>query len=351
MSNTQSPKEKRSIDSPRPPRASAGVTPALRVEHTRFHSVPNVALSTVVPSTQIVRASSVYPTPAQTIRKAAKKPNAPVSGTKPALPAPDVNAAALHPMHKQSSSDPTRMKMMRKSPRWDSGDGETVGQGGEGEDNEPELAVDVMAHIKIQAELDKYLAKVQLYGQGENILANLIELLAAFDVGFKAGKQTAVNQQRTKLKYCTTNVPAMKLMNRELKHEPEPAPAARQNKKELKRAIKTEEREAVEAAKMADVATVVEGAKDAVSKPKKEGGRKGKKGKNALMLEARAPVNPPLPVAVPSQVIRKLLTKIATHVSVTTILTIFVRLAILAIQIIPTIHVPSICLVEIGSPA
>ncbi|KAG8699641.1 hypothetical protein FRC09_006490 [Ceratobasidium sp. 395] len=115
----------------------------------------------------VVRASLVYPTPAQTVRKAAKKPNAPVSSTKPALPALDINAAAPHPNAQaivigsnEDEDDEEESKSEEEKAAGNASNDETR-IGGEGEDNEPELAVDVMAHIKIQAELDEYLAKVQ----------------------------------------------------------------------------------------------------------------------------------------------------------------------------------------------
>ncbi|KAG8716825.1 hypothetical protein FRC09_015156 [Ceratobasidium sp. 395] len=97
MSDPLPPKKKQRIAPPCPPRASAGVIAASRVDHSRSHSVPNVASGVVVPSTQVVRASSAYPTPAQTVRKATNEPKATDLGAKPALPAPNFEAAAEVP--------------------------------------------------------------------------------------------------------------------------------------------------------------------------------------------------------------------------------------------------------------
>ncbi|KAG8771815.1 hypothetical protein FRC12_003379 [Ceratobasidium sp. 428] len=102
MPDPQAPKKKQKITPPCPSRASAGVIVALRVDHMRSQSVPDVTLGVVVPSSQgkfqCMYFSSEYltfqshsgasaiPTPAQTVRKATYESNAIDSGMKPALP-------------------------------------------------------------------------------------------------------------------------------------------------------------------------------------------------------------------------------------------------------------------------
>ncbi|KAG8725482.1 hypothetical protein FRC09_017620 [Ceratobasidium sp. 395] len=155
MSNPLPPKKKQRIAPSCPPRASTGVTAASRVDHARSQSVPNVASSIVVPSTQVVRAFSAYPTPAQTVRKATNEPKATDSGAKPALPAPNFEAENEE---KRAAGDASSDEYEDSG---DSEDGEQVRKGREGEDDEIELVIHVPAHLKTQDEINKYVAKVQ----------------------------------------------------------------------------------------------------------------------------------------------------------------------------------------------
>ncbi|KAG8703761.1 hypothetical protein FRC09_003965 [Ceratobasidium sp. 395] len=54
MPDPQAPKKKQKITPPCPSRASAGVIVALRVDHMRSQSVPDVTLGVVVPSSQAI---------------------------------------------------------------------------------------------------------------------------------------------------------------------------------------------------------------------------------------------------------------------------------------------------------
>ncbi|KAG8780687.1 hypothetical protein FRC12_022684 [Ceratobasidium sp. 428] len=129
---------------------------------------------------RLAKASLAYPTPAQTVWKAANESNAMDLGTKAALPAPKLEAAVPQPRAQEivigsSDEEDDEEEALENEEEWaagdassdeykDSGDsehGERVCKGREGEDSKIELAIHIPAHLEKLAGIDEYAAQVQ----------------------------------------------------------------------------------------------------------------------------------------------------------------------------------------------